>query len=44
MNNLSLLYILDVRVDLTPIIYEWRTLIAISIQENQQIKGTNLFI
>lgn len=44
MNNLSLLYILDVRVDLTPITYEWRTLIAISIQENQQIKGINLFI
>lgn len=44
MNNLSLLYLLDVRVDLTPITYEWRTLIAISTQENQQIKGTDFLI
>lgn len=44
MNNVSLLYLLDVRVDLTRITYEWRTLIAISTQENQQIKGTNFMI
>lgn len=44
MKSLSLLYLLDVRADLTPITYEWRTLIAISTQENQQIKGTNFTI
>eukprot|EP00105_Crassostrea_gigas_P040632 XP_019924780.1 PREDICTED: scavenger receptor class F member 1-like [Crassostrea gigas] len=38
------LYQGDIRNDSTSITYEWRTLIAISTQENQQIKGTNFII
>lgn len=44
MNNLNLLYLLDFRNDSTSITYGWRTLIDISTQEIQQIKGTNYMI